>query len=83
VTPASWFSHRGDAWTWDNLTTACGPCNFEKADTDPDVWGRPATEPRKPADGDLTWYFDQRSHLSAHWLDDLHLDDASILGGER
>jgi hypothetical protein len=77
--PASWFAHRGDAWTWDNLTTACGPCNFAKADTHPALWGWPNSMPAKPSSDDLAEYFNTR-HLDRGWIDSYDTCPEALVG---
>jgi hypothetical protein len=70
--PASTFADRADAWTWENLVTACRPCNAAKADTHPSQYGWPRTLPVKPRRGELDWYFNSRN-LDRNWIEQMEI----------
>lgn len=60
VKPQAAFEREGrsrtDANTWDNVTTACGPCNHKKGDRLPRECGMyPKTTPRKPTYIQTMW----------------------------
>lgn len=81
-TPDLTFDHviprsRGGRTSWDNVVTACGPCNLRKADKLPRECNmQPRMEPRQPT----SWELQENgrsfppNHLHESWRDYLYWD---------
>ena len=68
---------QGGRTTWENVVTACAPCNLAKGGrTPPEAHMRPMREPRRPTAFELQ-QIGRRfppHHLHASWLDYLYWD---------
>jgi 5-methylcytosine-specific restriction endonuclease McrA len=69
--------HRGGRTTWDNIVTACAPCNLRKGGKMPkDAGMHPLRGPRRPSTHELQ-HMGRRfppNHLHESWVDYLYWD---------
>lgn len=76
---------RGGANTWDNVVTACSPCNNRKGDRTPEEAGlRLLTVPVEPDYVQLVWAVRRVTPIQVRWIGRFYGEDAvALLGGRR
>lgn len=65
-----WSGERVRVTSWKNVLTACGPCNFDKADRTPSEAGlTPRKTPRPPSTLDVAWMGIIKYRIPDEWKD--------------
>lgn len=80
VKPRSRFERAADANTWENVVTACVPCNARKRDRLPMECGMyPKTAPREPGYVAMRWTGRLREPAHIAWVADYYRMDPDLL----
>lgn len=73
VKPARLFKTRKDATTWDNVTTACSPCNNKKGGQLPrDCGMMPRTTPKAPTSLIQMKFFGHLNQVQRDYIEDYY-----------
>jgi len=65
-----WRHQRMPVTCWENLVTACSPCNHRKADRTPEQAGLVLnSRPKRPSPGDSLRIALARTHVPVEWLE--------------
>lgn len=73
VKPARLFRNRAEATTWDNVTTACAPCNNRKGGKLPrDCGMMPKNTPKPPPAHLQLQYSDALNEVQRNYVDDYY-----------